>query len=83
MKPQLLPCPRKLRRISGASRLDEATPVATQRSAALPPEGYALTSMEDAVRKIWAVFLCKKKKERKKILQILLFHHIYSFVQAL
>ncbi|MBR2730494.1 MAG: beta-N-acetylhexosaminidase [Clostridia bacterium] len=50
MKPQLLPCPRKLRRISGASRLDEATPVATQRSAALPPEGYALTLENDRVQ---------------------------------
>ena len=36
-------------------------------------------SMWDAVRKIWAIFLCQRKKK----LQVLLFHHVYSFIQGL
>ena len=42
MKPQLLPYPRKLRFINGASRLNQETPVTVQHNKTLPPEGYSL-----------------------------------------
>ena len=42
MKPNLLPAPRKIRYINGASRLCDATPVTVRQSDSLPPEGYEL-----------------------------------------
>ena len=42
MKLQLLPAPREIRAVNGASMLSAATPVTVRQSDSLPPEGYEL-----------------------------------------